>query len=718
MQTKNISSQPRNEASAALRYIEQLEQSALVSCRHSSCDHTLTQDEYDLSTPAFKEMIATPWQKGEPIYIVPEKNGNGKLHPELLRLMRELNKGTYYDQFIKVGSGTLWPLVLRLYYGLDCGFRISMEQMCAMLQVSYCLDAQLEIEHVPFFEDKTQQIGRIGTKLVQTIFYFEDISNQEAVNERITTKINPYRDAVHKAPAAEQAILKIKLDKKYFDISKNGEVAFFTPPHLVNELKNSGLELLYTIVMSKTGFKSVYRENDTIFLLLPSFTMLNIYNQMLNPDRALTYQPRLGIITPHTLEAYSNLNQRMGNLYAPGITNPKIAHGAVVLPISMYVHDVYYHFFLDAILSSDTHTQLLYIVTLLRTSVQDSMVMTTELRRCTDREFSIKEDSFKKNQHTSFPNMIEKIFSIPSSRTLSPSFVILLVDAILHPSKLPYISQSLEGKFYRRFLQWDNRLPFSEFKEKVERYNRELHGHSAKIAILILCRFYLNDIEFCQALIENMKHNSAALTVTWGKNSDKHLHPVFRRNNLSRSLTDLTKLSSIQRIQELAPILYSMPEYNDQDQEKLSHLIREQKGDMIFTDSKITHFFMASALLQAPIRKQFKLDRLKGNDVNEQQIAYLKRKIPQIVIETIIEDKDKSKVKAKPTVATLFTFPESQRDLVKSVLTEWKQLINIEATKIQTLYRSYSGKRIRFFGTIAPKDATTAQDISRRPTPF
>ncbi len=92
--------------------------------------------------------------------------------------------------------------------------------------------------------------------------------------------------------------------------------------------------------------------------------------------------------------------------------------------------------------------------------------------------------------------------------------MIIFVDALLNSNNLPYMSQSLERKFYKKFLQWDNLPTFIELKDKVERYSREIKGHSSKIAILILCRFYLNDVDFCQALVENMKHNTADLTVT------------------------------------------------------------------------------------------------------------------------------------------------------------------------------------------------------------
>lgn len=687
----------RKEPSVALRTIEEIEQHELTHCRDITRDNTLTLDEYTRSTQAFKDLIDTPWKRDEPIYIVLENDENGDLNSHLNHLMQEIKKGTYYAQFITVGSGTLWPLVLRLYYGLECGFSISIEQMSAMLQVSYCLDAQLEIEHVPFFEGDSLRISRIGSALLQKLFSIEDMSNREVVNDIITTKIDPFRHAFHKAPKAEKCIQKITLDKRYFKFTETGEVAFQASPKLVNELQNSGLELFYMIVASQNSFTSHYRENDQSFLLLPSMAMLKQYQQIINPVREVIYTPRLGIITPQAIEDSCNLNQRMGNIYAPGITNPRAAHGANVLPISMYVHDTYYHFFLDAMLCHDTHAHLLYIIALLRASLNDNRLMTTELRRCSDREFFIGQDRFQRNQDKSFPSVMKKIFSISSSKQISPSFVIILVDTILNSNNLPYISQSLERKFYKTFLQWDNLPTFLEFKDKVERYNREIKSHSSKIAILILCRFYLNDVELCQALVENMKQNMDALTITWEKNSDKHLQPVFIRHHITRSLTDLKKLSSIQRIQELAPILYAMPEYDDREHEALMRIIADQKGEAVVTHSKITHFFMASSLLQAPIRRQLKLDRVKGNAVNERQIAYLKRKIPVIVIETVIEDK----AKATDAVSTLFTFPATQRELVKSVLLEWGSL---NATKIQAHYRGHAIRKLRLFDAATPNN--------------
>ncbi len=687
------------EYSIALHTIEEIEQRELARCRAITSGNTLTQYEYARSTQAFKDLIDTPWKRGEPIYIVLEKDENEDLNPHLKRLMQEIKKGTYYSQFITVGSGTLWPLVLRLYYGLGCGFRISIEQMCAMLQVSYCLDAQLEIEHVPFFEGDSLRISRIGSALVQKIFSIEDVSNREVVNDIITTRIEPFRLAFHKVPNAEKCIQKITLDKRYFKGSKAGEIVFQAPPTLVNELTNSGLELFYMIVMNQNSFTSVYQENDKLFLLLPSMAMLKQYHQVIHPDRGVTYTSRLGIITPQAIEASSNLNQRIGSIYAPGITNPRVAHQTTVLPLSMYVHDAYYHFFLDAMLCRDTHAHLLYIVALLRTSLNDHRVMTSELRRCTDREFLIGNDKFQRNQDKIFPDIMRKIFSISSSssKQISPSFVIIFVDALLNSDNLPYMSQSLERKFYKAFLHWDNLPTFIEFKDKVERYSREINGHSSKIAILILCRFYLNDVEFCQALVENMKHNMADLTVTWDKNSDKHLHPVFIRRHITRSLTDLKELSSIERIQEFAPILYPMPEYDDREHEALVRFITDQKGEVVIADSKITHFFMASSLLLASIRGPLKLERVKSNAVNERQIAYLKRRIPEIVIETVIEDK----AKMRAAVSTLFTFPAAQRELVKSVLLEWEKL-NVNATKIQAHYRGHAIRKLRLFYPVMP----------------
>lgn len=507
----------KEPSTVALAYVEAIERHELTYCRGIAGDNRLTSDEYDRATQAFKDLIDTPWKKGEPIYIVPEKDENGDLNPQLQHLMKEIQRGTFYHQFIKVGSGTLWPLVLRLYYGLKDGFSISIEQMCAMLQVGYCHDAHLETEYVPFFEGNSLRINRMGSQLIQRLIPIEDRTNTTVVHDIITTIIEPFRLALAQASNAEKCIQKITLDKKYFKTTEDGRIAFQTPPQLVKRLKESGLELLYLIVNSQNGFTSVYQENDKVFLLLPSFTMLKLSHQVVNPDRVVTYTPRLGIITPQTLEDGSNLNQRMGSLYAPGITNPKVAHGTVVLPISMCVHDLYYHFFLDAMLSSDTHSQLLYIVSLLRASSQESTVMTSELRRCTDRELLITSHRFQRNQNESFPDVIKRIFSISSSEKISPSFVIILVDAILNSRQLPYISQLLENRYYKRLLQWDNLPTLLEFKDKVECYNREIKGHSSKIAILILCRFYLNDIAFCQALVENMKHNMAGITVTWEK---------------------------------------------------------------------------------------------------------------------------------------------------------------------------------------------------------
>lgn len=174
---------------------------------------------------------------------------------------------------------------------------------------------------------------------------------------------------------------------------------------------------------------------------------------------------------------------------------------------------------------------------------------------------------------------------------------------------------------------------------------------------------------------------------------------MFTRNTRTRSLNDLKNLSSIQRVQELSPLLYPMPEYDQQDHEALTRIIEHQKGETIVNQSKITHFFMASSLLQAPVRQELKLDRVKGNNINEKQIAYLKRKIPEIVIETIIEDQ----TKASTAVSTLFTFPAARRDQVKSVLTEWEQLKNKEAIKIQGLYRLYAIRKMRLFDNVTPK---------------
>ena len=78
-------------------------------------------------------------------------------------------------------------------------------------------------------------------------------------------------------------------------------------------------------------------------------------------------------------------------------------------------------------------------------------------------------------------------------------------------------------------------------------------------------------------------------------------------------------------------------------------------------------------------------------------LAYLKRRIPEIVIETVIEDT----AKMTAAVATLFTFPAAQRELVTSPLLEWEQL-NVSATKIQAHYRNYANKKLRLFSPVMP----------------
>ncbi len=133
--------------------VKKSEELALKKCIEFTGGNTLTEIEYQAASVDFQELIDAPRKKSEAIYIMPEFDIDGGLHPKLQLFCNNIMSNVPYHLFIEDGYGTAWPILLRLYYGLSSGFKISIEQMDSMLAICYWRETGLRIQSFLIFNE-------------------------------------------------------------------------------------------------------------------------------------------------------------------------------------------------------------------------------------------------------------------------------------------------------------------------------------------------------------------------------------------------------------------------------------------------------------------------------------------------------------------------------------------------------------------------------------
>lgn len=665
-------------SSNAKRLLNKYESEALIMLQNQSarelelCQtltgcNVLTTQEYEFAAEEFKELIETPHSNGEPIYIMPEFDVTGCVHPKIAVFVSHIQSGTPYDQFVTETYGVTWPIVLRLFYGLRSGFKISIEQMDSMLKVSYWRATGLKLEMVPIF-NKAGQIN--GFEVDAFISNIPHLPNNAAFIQSL---------ARSDIPKSEKSILKITLNHDYVNFARGHNNAEYlnifakmtgVPDYsqkYVNKIEQQGAMIFKNLIYSGQWPHNAMIMGSECFLILPSQTLFKFYLNTLHPTRGLQYKRRLGLITASMMEFYADRNMRVGNLFAPGVTGPQIVHAKVSLPVFIYEHDNY-HCYHEGTLSPVFRAQMHRAKQVLRSVLPDGNILTSEIMRSIELERSPHLAETER-----FFQLLEYIFAVDANADqpmIRHSAVILLIDMLLHPQHWPYFSQ-MKPRVMHLLWPFTEKPALRDFEQTLAKYAVKFSNQPAIISILMLCHYYLKDANFAQSLAENFRHGTQ---INWIKNADKCMQPVLIRDQ-TYTLDTIATWSHEQRLSVLAPSKYCVERRPNCDDKEV---ILANGGKICNEQSDCITFFMPRDKLIQSLRQKLGCDRVRSAYLKSEQIMFLQKSIPSITIES------------EPKGGAFCTYPVRYRSLVEQVLLHWDEIVRNQCSMtIQKLARGY-----------------------------
>ena len=522
-------------------------------CVASPNVHELTEHEYRFATPDFKELIEIPKNKKEPIYIAAEKLADNTFNPQLQAIINGITSGKPYHSFINRSLGETWPLLLRLLYGLENKFRISMEQFHSMLKVNYWLDSDFEVKNTPLFEKN--QFTEAGKILVNNALF---VPEQEKQKKQFITAMSDTT-----VPAGERMLQVVTLPPQYFRVAM---MASQTNPYYENSplisiidskenvptlgvysqrktlefAKQHGAEILMSALQLGHIYHRLFFVAKKPVLLLPSQTMIEKYIHLLNPSRKIKVARRIGPFGPTIMEQHSDKNERVINLFAPGITNPLVTHGQVIFPWAGMEHDEY-HVLYEGQLSKVNYDQLSQAKKVLHNILgENAKVITSEIFRAIDRERAPvlgEERLFLELVKYLFANDLHNYNS-----ELKLSSFILLADMILSPEHWPYYEKTKQ-QLIPALLHANNsdtQVITQDVEVAVRDFGKKTANDIALTSILLLCRYYLHDPLLCVALLYLTKKVPAhAAPYGWHKSKEGDLNPTLTINNKEYHFAEL-----------------------------------------------------------------------------------------------------------------------------------------------------------------------------------
>lgn len=674
---------------------------AFELCKNTPNQKPLTKDEYEQAHLDFKVLVETPWLRKEPIYIASEFV-EGQLNTKLDRMKFALERNLPYHSFIKEGYATTWPLLLRLYYGLQSGYRISTEQFHSMLKVSYWRALGLNIETIPLFKANSVEFTELSSGLMLHIL---NLMNYQQQLDYI------YR--LQRVPLGERSGLRIELDDTLVNIcniTKEGieslaalnKTPIWSDEETIERMHASGLQMLGALLKANIWPYHPFFFDNKFYLVIPSQTVIQTFAQVINPSRTVKYVRRLGAISYEMMANHSAKNERAGNLFAPGIgTETDISNYVVhkkITPLALSVeHDDYHHLY-EATISRTIYEQINRIPDVLSPYIKTTPKVTSEMERSTERE-----KSYEFSEQDRFFELLQYIFAVnPDAEKddflVRKSSLLVLVDMVLNPQKWPYYSLD-KNRIIELLLphQVGAVVQINEVERAIHYYFVQVNSDLNLLALLLLCHFYLNDEKLCSTVLALVKQNNFALQLVWEKGEDEGLVPIFLCQNRKYSLDELAAMKSLERmklVEKVPKTIYFLPEGITAD-DAVKQTILNNQGEIINSpkDFKPYQFAMPCAALTAGVRKKLGLDRLRIVNPESVQLDYLKRKVPEIIIE-----KDLTK-----DHAFLCTFPVKNRPAVESILNpeKWPKTKH-SIVLIQALFRGHQ-VRSHFFRDVTER---------------
>jgi hypothetical protein len=524
----------------------------------------LSEHEFRFASAEFKEFIEIPRNKKEPIYIAVTILADNTFNPGLQEIMDGITSGKPYHSFIKQSFGETWPLLLRLYYGLD-KFRISMEQFHSMIKICYWQDRSFIVENIPLANEKNQ-LTDAGNLLINNSMYSPEKNQQKTkfIEDMSATAI----------PAGERMLQVIKLDPQYFRVAM---MASQSNPHYTNApllsmhdalyvptlgeysvkqtlafAQQQGAEMLVSALQIGHAYHRIFFMKRKVgtklipepVLLLPSQTMVEKYIHSLNPTRKIKIIRRIGPFGPNVMEQHSDKDERVINLFAPGITNPLVTHAQIVFPWAGLEHDEY-HVLYEGQLSKINYGQLCHAKNVLHNILgKDSKVITSEIFRSIDRERAPVL-----GEHTIFLELIKYLFANnvqDYNSELKLSSFIIMADMVLSPQHWPYykIKKAELVPALLHANKSDTKVSTKEVEDTIRQLGNKTAQDIPFTSILLLCRYYLSDPLLCVALLYiTTKAPAHAAPYGWHKSHAGYFSPTLTIDEKSYSFEELYGLT-------------------------------------------------------------------------------------------------------------------------------------------------------------------------------
>lgn len=649
----------------------------------------LSEEEYAAASDDFKRLIEIPRKNNEPIYIMPELDEKKQLHPHLKTIATAIQIGQPYHTFVDKSLGEIWPMLLRLYYGLKTiKFKISIEQMHSMLKVCYWNELKvLKIVNFPLFSENLL-LTENAILFFQNSFYFTDPRRQAKDFLIAMSDLE--------IPPGERDLLLIELNLDYFrlirfvvesELGKNShqykalkksDLEFFPNAKPYSETETSyyfsrhATEMFGAYMYIGIGFYKILVIDGKPCIMLPSQTMLKKYYDAVNPGRNLKTVRVLGKYSVRDLEELSDQNCRPVNLYAPGVSNPLVTHRKVIPAAHGLEHDDYHALF-EATIEKSLYLQMTRAKNVLRKIFDDKNECTAEILRLLDRE---RNNEMK--MESRFYELLKYTFCTYSDDMNSPiqlSSVIVLADMILNPVEWPCYS-GMKSRLFEFMLPTTVKMTdefIVAFEKVTQQYAKATNNNLAFIAILLLAHFHLNDEAFCKILLAQAKQSTTPI-FSWRKREHGHLYPVLiisgidytfdklaRLNNIKRAMIWLAKKkSSVTTVTlKAGEIIISIPEFDDAKRA----IVSENHGEVVTEPSSdnVAHVKIVSTVLKKPLRDLLGIDR---------RIILGKLRRDYLALEGMaVEETDSTGQNDKFQV----TFPSQELPTVEYAASHWKK---------------------------------------------
>lgn len=517
-------------------------------------ENKLTKGEYESAADEFKILLEIPWKEKKPIYIIRKFSKIEELSSQLQKIVKGIRGEKPYAQFIGRDEtyGVMCPVLLRLCLNGE----ISVEQMTSMLEFSYWQSRK--VEKVESFIIPVSGVSPAWEAFINGLPFSSHAQHNSFMEKMYAADISQaerYLHGVKLGPVYLRFVIyanKNSGQKEYIryadELLKVYEVLYVKTEKSVpydadavrQEMMEEGAELLENLLCSQIPFFKAYQIGDAYYFLLPTQTMLRVYQQVVNPNNPVKFVQRVGNFGPETVEFHSERYERSGSLRFPGVEMFYRMHGKLTNNAMKFMHEVY-HFFVAGLLGRVVWTQSAQARDIIKKIYSETF--TSERFRLSDCDVILEQG----NDHGSFYNALQAAFAINLTNLSSGSVestILILVNMIMFPDKWPsYQKEKIRFTGLLLPLPKDGnsrKIDLQVVEKQVKFYAKQLGNDISLVAVAMLCFFYLEDKKLALHLI-NAGNN---IQCVWRKKEHGHLYLVLTTKDKNYTIEQLLDLKA------------------------------------------------------------------------------------------------------------------------------------------------------------------------------